>query len=105
MHDINKMFEEYLPIWSEIHHQPIPTMKNPDKWYIAWMDFMNEVLIPKHSEIKQDYLNIILKADQINKDIDTKSLDLPQKPSLQDSVIPKKKSNWELVQEKRKKKL
>lgn len=60
--DLMKEFEEYLPIWSEEKHQPIPTMKHMDRWSVAWIDFVNEYLVKKKSELISDYRSMEFKT-------------------------------------------
>lgn len=60
--DIMKEFEEYLPIWSEEKHQPIPTMKHMDRWSVAWIDFVNEHLIKRKKELIGDYKSMEFKT-------------------------------------------
>ena len=60
--DIMKLFEEYLPKWSEENMQPIPTMEHPDRWAIAWRDFQNTYLKEHHKEIVEFYKNMQFKT-------------------------------------------
>lgn len=53
--DFMKEFKEYLPKWSEEKMQPIPTEDTPDRWSLAWKDFMNEYLSTKRDEIIAEY--------------------------------------------------
>lgn len=109
MHNINEMFEKYLPDWSNKYHKPIPTKNHPEKWNEAWLDFIEDILIPQYDDLKQDYLDLSLKIDTYNLDND-KSLEISKKINTENNLDTSqpsntsKKSNWELVQEKRKKK-
>lgn len=95
--DIMKVFtEEYLPKWSEEKHLPIPTLKHPDKWNVAWEDFLTEYMEEHYEEIANEYRNLPTKVEQPFYEFK----ELPK----EEKEEPVKKSNWELVQEKRKKK-
>ena len=99
--DFNKEFEKYLPIWSEQKHLPIPTKNHPDKWNEAWVDFLSEYLVDKYDEINNEYKNMALKGfETYNEPINP--ITPPPEPEIEEK--PVKKSNWELVQEKRQKK-
>lgn len=106
--DILQMFEEYLPRWSEEKHQPIPTKEHMDRWYIAWNDFIKEVMTPQWDTYKQEYLDMELKthADDI---LEQQQVDLNQlqaelnKQQIVEPVEPieveqAKESDWEKVQ-------
>lgn len=90
-----KAFEEYLPKWSEEKHLPIPTKNHVDKWNIAWTDFLTEYMEEHYEDIANEYRNLKTKADVLFTE-----------ESIFEEIEeePVKKSNWELVQEKRKKK-
>ena len=60
--DIMKEFEEYLPIWSEEKMLPIPTIKHPDRWAVAWGDFIKEVITPRKQELIDDYTAMKFKT-------------------------------------------
>ena len=57
-----KEFEEYLPIWSEEKMLPIPTIKHPDRWAVAWGDFIKEVITPRKQELIDDYTAMKFKT-------------------------------------------
>lgn len=97
--DIMQEFEHYLPRWSNEKHLPIPTKKHPDRWYEAWSDFLNEVLTPRYEELQTDYLNMQYKTNDIMDSTDIMSV--YEEPVKEEVEI--KKSNWQLVQEKRRK--
>lgn len=99
--DFNKEFEKYLPIWSEQKHLPIPTKNHPDKWNEAWVDFLSEYLVDKYDEINNEYKNMALKGFETYSE-PINPITPPPEPVIEEK--PVKKSNWELVQEKRKKK-
>ena len=99
--DFNKEFEKYLPIWSEQKHLPIPTKNHPDKWNEAWVDFLSEYLVDKYDEINNEYKNMALKGFETYSE-PINPIAPPPEPEIEEK--PVKKSNWELVQEKRKKK-
>ena len=99
--DIIKEFEEeYLPRWSEEKMQPIPTREQSERWYIAWQDFMNEVLTKKYSEVNHFYTNMEYKSERQNN---VEIIPMEQFDNTEVTKPEKKKSNWELVMEKRKK--
>lgn len=102
--DIMKEFvEEYLPIWSEQKHQPIPTQKHMDRWNIAWNDFIKERLNPRWEEIAQEYKNMRYKT---TADLH-KEQEVPEQEIEAIEEIPEpepEKSDWEKVQELLKKK-
>lgn len=100
--DFNKEFEKYLPIWSEQKHLPIPTKNHPDKWNEAWVDFLSEYLVDKYDEINNEYKNMALKGFETYSEPINPITPPPPEPEIEEK--PVKKSNWELVQEKRKKK-
>ena len=60
--DIMKMFEEYLPRWSEEKMQPMPTKEHPDRWTVAWIDFVKDVLTPKKEELISEYQSMKFKT-------------------------------------------
>ena len=60
--DVMKLFEEYLPRWSNEKHLPIPTTKHMDRWLIAWGDFMKEELPKHYDERRQEYINMRIKT-------------------------------------------
>lgn len=60
--DIMKEFEEYLPKWAEEKNQPLPTKELSDRWTVAWLDFVKEVLTPRRSELIADYKAMTLKT-------------------------------------------
>ena len=60
--DVMKEFKKYLPIWSEQKMQPIPTEEHPDRWAIAWKDFINEYMPSKYNQMVEEYKNMKLKT-------------------------------------------
>lgn len=99
--DILQEFEEYLPTWSNEKHLPIPTKQHMDRWYEAWQDFLNEVLIPRYEELQKSYLSMQYKTDELdNNDYIVEDI---VKEEIKPEIKQIAKSNWELVQEKRKK--
>lgn len=91
-----KAFEEWLPVWSEEKHLPIPTKTYSDKWLEAWSDFLSEYMINNYEIVANEYRSMKYKGEEIFQKIITEPVEeLEEKP---------KKSNWELVQEKMKKK-
>lgn len=96
--DIMKLFEEYLPKWSEEKMQPIPTAEHPDRWAVAWTDFQKEFLPTIKDELIADYKNMQLKTygdlKKKKKKI-VKSEDVEPIPEKQEE---KELSEWEKVQ-------
>lgn len=95
--DIMKTFEEWLPTWSEEKHLPIPTKKHMDKWLEAWKDFLSEYMIENYETVANEYRNMQYKSE-------TAPIRTLPEPIEEIEEEKPKKSNWELVQEKRKKK-
>ena len=93
--DMFKEFEEYLPRWSEEKMQPMPTKEHPDRWSIAWKDFVNEVLTPRREELVADYLAMKFKTkgDAMKKEVKE---DVVETSSVEEPV--KELSEWEKVQ-------
>ena len=60
--DLMKEFEEYLPRWSEEKMLPIPTIKHPDRWSVAWNDFIKDVVTPRREEIVAEYKTMKFKT-------------------------------------------
>ena len=60
-----KLFEEYLPRWSNEKHLPIPTQKHMDRWMVAWADFMKDELPKYYDERRIEYLNMRLKTKEM----------------------------------------
>ena len=91
-----KAFEEWLPIWSEEKHLPIPTKNHMDKYLVAWQDFLSEYMLDNYEDIADEYRNMRYKGEEPIQI-------LPEVVEEVEEEKPKK-SNWELVQEKMKKK-
>ena len=104
MRDLLKQFEEYLPRWSNEKHQPIPTKKHMDRWYIAWNDFVKEELSKHYTEHVQEFKNLQLKTqdDEYFED-EYEIVEEPQQ-DLDEPIVEKQLSPWERVQAKRKNK-
>ena len=95
--DVMKLFEEYLPIWSEEKMQPIPTPDHPDRWALAWKDFQNSYLKDHYDELCQEYKNMTFKTrgmQEKEKNIQVNKIDTsPQ-------IIPKDEpiiSEWDKI--------
>jgi len=93
--DVMKAFEEWLPIWSEEKHLPIPTKAHMDKWLEAWKDFLSEYMLDNYEQVADEYRNMKYKGEEESTQI------LPEVVEEVEEEKPKK-SNWELVQERMK---
>lgn len=94
-----KMFEEYLPKWSEEKNQPIPTMDQMDRWSVAWKDFQNTVLREKHDDIAEEYKSMQLKTyDMLEKEKRKKKKEEIKKQEEKETVEEDQLSEWEKVQ-------
>jgi len=97
MMDFMEEFEKWLPEWSEKKMQPIPTRDHPDRWSIAWHDFMTEYLAEKKDEIIAEYkaMQFKTKADLEKKEEEVEEEDI--EPILEPES-PKPLTEWEKVQ-------
>jgi hypothetical protein len=100
--DIIKEFEEYLPKWAEEKMQPIPTQEHPDRWSMAWNDFINEHLSQKRDELVQDYLNMQFKTVGDRKREKAKKAQaeevVAEIPVKQEEPKQEKQSAWDRIQ-------
>lgn len=60
-----KLFEEYLPRWSNEKHLPIPTQKHMDRWMVAWADFVKDELPKYYEQRRLEYLNMRIKTKEM----------------------------------------
>ena len=103
--DIMKEFEEYLPKWAEEKMQPIPTQEHPDRWSLAWSDFIKEHLSQKRDELVQDYLNMQFKTvgdrkreKAKKKQAEEQVVETPVEPVEQEEPKQEKQSAWDRIQ-------
>lgn len=92
--DFMKEFEEWLPTWAEKKMQPIPSQDNPDRWSVAWKDFMNEYLSEKKEEIIAEYKSMKFKT---KGDAKREKVVEPVKEEPVVEEVKKELSEWEKV--------
>lgn len=97
--DVMKLFEEYLPRWSNEKHLPIPTQKHMDKWMVAWNDFTNEELPKYYEERRQEYLNMRIKTKEmmIEEQRQQRELELNKQVEKEEKVEEKPLTEWDKV--------
>ena len=98
--DFMKEFEAYLPKWAEQKMQPIPTRDHPDRWSLAWKDFVTEELTKRKDEIIEEYRNMKFKTVG---DVRREKKAATEKVSEQVELLPEPKeekplTEWEKVQ-------
>ena len=72
-----KLFEEYLPRWSNEKHLPIPTQKHMDRWMVAWADFVKDELPKYYEQRRLEYQQVILSLPMKKANINSKILIFP----------------------------
>ena len=91
-----KEFEDYLPRWSDEKHLPIPTQQHMDRWYVAWNDFVNEVLKEKYSDVVDMFYNIPIGKP--TKETVDKKEPIKEEPTPVQKEPQKPMTEWERVQ-------
>lgn len=89
--DVITEFEKYLPEWAHKKHYPVPKKKDKH-WQEAWLNFMQEVLVPQWDEFKDYYNNIpvLTKTEE-------RKLKLQDKNKLQETK--ENESSWDKIQQ------